>query len=401
MIINFKHLIFLLCFIGLTNINAQSIGNKKGYITDKEYYAEVEYEYIESKIILPVKVDGITYRFILDTGAPNIISSRIAEKIKIKELDSISVNDANGTSKSMKFISIPKFEIGNISFYNTKSLIQPKKENDIFDCFNIDGFIGSNVLNTSVLQIVSKQKKIIITNDVKKLNLNKKNSNKLKLVGSQKSPYIWLKLGNNGENQVLLDTGMEGSYDIALRTDSALVKKNVYQHFSSGYGTSGLGLFGSGNNKEHHRIIINKIKLANTIFKNILGETTTDDNSRIGSDFFEKGTATFDFKKKRFYFDSYSKNPSLSKSIMDLSPKIKDDKMVVGIIWSDSLKSKFSIDDEIVKVNGVMLSSIPFCKFINEPSIFQSENELLLEIKSKNGEITRHTLNRYLPSLEN
>lgn len=393
---NLKWFLLLICLFNLVSIYAQ-LSSKKGYIIEKQYFTEVQYEYIESKIILPVELNGKIYRFIFDTGAPNIISSRLAEKIAVTAIDSLNVSDANDKSNIMKLVTIPRLKIGDLIFYNTKSLVHKIKPNDIFECFNVDGFIGSNILHNSVVQIVSNKQKLIITNDIKKLELKLRTGSKLKLIGSQKSPYVWLNIKGNGKNQVLLDTGMEGSYDISLRVHSIFMKKNVYKPFVKGYGNSGIGIFGTGENNNQFRVLLNEVKLGNTVFKNVLGETTNGNNSRIGSDFFEKGIATFDFKKKRFYFSPYTTKPNLSKSIIDISPTIKDTKIVVGIIWKDNLLTKINTGDEIIKVNGTLLSSIPFCKFIAESSIFESDKELLIEVKSHDGKIKEHIFERYVP----
>jgi hypothetical protein len=54
-------------------------------------------------------------------------------------------------------------------FENSVALSSNDDKNLVFDCFNLDGFIGSNLLN-SILQIDTRNKTLIITNDEKNLN---------------------------------------------------------------------------------------------------------------------------------------------------------------------------------------------------------------------------------------
>lgn len=216
-------ILWILGFLLLSSIvKGQSLSSKKPYIQDNNYDQEIPFEYVKGKIILPVTLGGEVYRFILDTGAPTILSNRVAEKLGITLLDSIKVSDANETKQQMGLVTIPKLSLSDLHFHNSTALVYTIKTNDIFSCFQIDGFIGSNLLHHSVLQINHKEKKIRITDAIDKLAVNKKSKTKLKLFGSQKSPYIWITLGEKIRNQVLLDTGMEGSYDISLDRKSVV-----------------------------------------------------------------------------------------------------------------------------------------------------------------------------------
>lgn len=381
-------ILWILGFLLLSSIvKGQSLSSKKPYIQDNNYDQEIPFEYVKGKIILPVTLGGEVYRFILDTGAPTILSNRVAEKLGITLLDSIKVSDANETKQQMGLVTIPKLSLSDLHFHNSTALVYTIKTNDIFSCFQIDGFIGSNLLHHSVLQINHKEKKIRITDAIDKLAVNKKSKTKLKLFGSQKSPYIWITLGEKIRNQVLLDTGMEGSYDISLKAHDTFSKKEFYTPISEGSGAAGIGLFGTGEITTHYRAVVPTIELGNTIFINALGETTTDTNSRIGSSFFEQGTSTFDFIKKRFYFDAYVSIPDLSEKVLGFSPTLKDNKLIVGIVWKDELREKMQSGDEILSINGRMTKDIPICELIAKTSIFKISDSLLLTIKNTEGKV--------------
>ncbi len=392
-----KSVLVILGFLLLSlNVVGQSLSSKKPYIKQKSYYQEIPFEYVRGKIIVPVTLEGEVYRFILDTGAPNILSTHLAKRLGVILSDSIKVSDANETKQQMALVKVPKFSLSSLDFYNSTALVHTIEIDDIFNCFQIDGFIGSNVLNHSVIQIDHKRRKIIITNAINKVTVNKKSKTKLQLFGSQKSPYVWITLGDGSKNQVLLDTGMEGSYDISLKAHNTFSEKDFYKPIGKGNGAAGIGLFGTGKNTTHYRTLIHKIKLSTTIFKNILAETTTDTNSRIGSSFFEQGISTFDFKKKKFYFESYTASPDISEKLLGFSPTLKDTKLIVGIVWQDELRQKIQTGDEILSINGKILKDIPICELMTTTSIFRDSDSLILTVKNSKGEINQVTANRTL-----
>ena len=56
---------------------AQNVDFDKGTILQKKYYEVIQYESVYDKIIIPVTINGKNYRFLLDTGAPNLISNEV------------------------------------------------------------------------------------------------------------------------------------------------------------------------------------------------------------------------------------------------------------------------------------------------------------------------------------
>ncbi len=398
-LMNINRILFTFWSIGLlllfsSSVTAQSLSSKKPYVKEKSYYQEIPFEYVRGKIIIPVTVQGEVYRFILDTGAPNILSKSLAKKAGIIALDSLAVSDANETKKQMALVKVPKLSLGNLNFLSTTAIVHEVEIDDIFSCFEIDGFIGSNMLHHSVVQINNKEKTLLISDDIKKLNVNKKNKTKLQLFGDQKSPYTWIKLKGIGKNKVLLDTGMEGTYDISLKAHRLFAKKDFYTPLAKGTGSSTIGLFGTGKSSIQYRVMIKDIELSGTVFKNTLAETTNDTNSRIGASFFEQGTATFDFKEKKFYFNPYISYPDLSEKLLGFSPTLKDKKIIVGIVWDDALRTQMSPGDEIISVNGQALSAIPTCTLLTKTSIFKSRDSLVLEIKNDKKELVKVNMNR-------
>src|SRR5690606_9912162 len=123
------------------------------------------------------------------------------------------------------------------------------------------GFIGSNLFVNTVVKISLTEKKLYITNAVKKLKPSSKGI-KLKLIGRQFSPYITVHIkGNNNKKvteDVLIDTGMEGLYDISNRAFNVFSEANIFSKIMPSEGTGGVGMFGSAEKGVQYQITIPK-----------------------------------------------------------------------------------------------------------------------------------------------
>jgi hypothetical protein len=67
---------YFILFFTIT-VNAQKYSFKTGSPSPRNYYTEINYEDVNGKIIIPVCIEGETYRFLFDTGAPNLISKAL------------------------------------------------------------------------------------------------------------------------------------------------------------------------------------------------------------------------------------------------------------------------------------------------------------------------------------
>lgn len=382
--------IYVLLLIAFSNFCfAQNISVNKGNTQEQNYYSEIQFEYVNGKIIISVIINEITYRFLLDTGASNLITKKLASILNPKSLQEIKVEDANDNKSSMNVVELPNLTIGDIVFENSVALSSNDENNLVFDCFNLDGFIGSNLLRNSIVQIDIKNKNLIITNDATKLKLNKKKSLTLSLIGIQSSPYIWIKLKGekSGKEQVLLDTGMKGFYGVSSRNYSLFKDEKIFKLLVYGTGTESIGIFGNSKNTTQKSLVLPKMEITNSNFLNISTITTNDDNSKIGIELFEKGTATIDFLNKKFYYEQFENNIDLTEKFSKFSATILNNKFSIGIVWDEKLKDIIYTGDEIIEINDKNYENYLLCDLINKKSIFTDIEIIKLKIKNKNGEV--------------
>lgn len=388
-----KHKLVLILLL-INSLIFGQINFNQGSINLKEYYEVIPYQTEIGKIILPVTINDKTYRFLLDTGAPNLFSPELLKELNITEGDSINVNDANNQDQKMKFAVVPQVKIGTLIFENQAGLIYNFEEHNLLSCYKIDGFIGSNLLRNSIIKINGANKTIIITNKIKSLNIEKKPV-KMKLVGNQKSPYVELKFeGKNNEkasDMVLVDTGMDGLYDMSKRAYTIFEKSKIFEALYSATGIGDSGLFGAGNSNEQKLLEIENANLNQQIINNIMVSTTSDDNSRIGLDILKYGDVTLDFLNKKFYFES-TKIIDVKEKTPKFYTSVQNDKVVIGIVWDEKFKTLMNTGDEVISVDQIDITNISLCDFLRLKKEWKNKDSYILKIKNKEGQISEITI---------
>ncbi len=384
-----KKIITAFCFLLIFNAFAQNLDHGK---VKADYYTQIPFKWIKGKIIIPVEINNKTYSFLLDTGAPNIISKKIAKSIQAKHLKTISVKDATGKKDSMNVVEIPLLKLGGISFENTASLEQNITKNLIFECFEIDGFIGSNMLRNSIVQFDLKRKLIILTDSKKKLNLSKKNASKLQLIRTQKSPIFWIKFKQDRKVKLplLFDSGSSSFIDISNRNYHELKKQNVFKNtnIKTANGSKTISLFGSGYKKELFQFIIPKGKINKFTFKNALVSSDGGSTSKIGTKLLEYGIVTIDFIHKKFYFNPYKKEVDLHEKTFGFNLTAKDNQLIIGTVWDDNLKPKMTHGNKVLSINGINYTNKDICELMLGKYILEQENKLQITFIDKDNKKT-------------
>ncbi len=378
-----KKILALLVFISL-EIYAQNLNI--GQTKSKNYYSEIDFEWVSNKIIVPVEIQGKTYRFMLDTGAPNMISKEIYNLIKPKVLDSIPIKDSNNIKRKMSIVSVKNIVFGDVSFENVATLIYDFKKNSVINCFQLDGIIGSNMLRNSIIQINLETKKVILTDNKKRLDLKRHNSQKMELLGIQSNPYVWVKLKGitTGKEQVLIDTGASSLYHLSKENFEMFEKGNVLKSISEAEGFSSVGIFGKPKIKKHNRVWLSKLKINKLKIENYLVQTSNDDNSKIGAKLLYYGIITLDYKNKRFYFKPKNRKIDLKTEHYGFSKGVEGNKLIIGFVWDKDLKNKLHYGDEILEING---KKVDLCNYTLNKEILNNGTSLKMKIKSTKGQV--------------
>ena len=381
-------LLLLMIFIA----PAQSFKYDKGYIDQKSFYEVIPFEVVHEKIVVPVEINGKTYRFLVDTGAPNVISKEVYEVIKPKFLQSVVVGDANNKSGVLDLVVLEKIKLGTLEFNSTIAFVKDLKNTSVLNCFEFDGFVGSNLFKNAVVHFDWEGKKIILTDKAEKLGLQVK-SQRLKLVGAQKAPYVEVTFSREKKQKaseiLLIDTGMDGFYDISMRAFQLFNQAGgIFEVIQNDTGNNSIGIFGAGDKALHSKVRVHGMTFGETTFENVIAVTTNDDNSRIGLDVLKHGKLTLDFKYKKWYFEG-KESVKWDKPISKLELSVLDEKLVVGFVWDEMLKNRFAFGDPVLQLNDINIEELSMCDILD---IRKNQKTTHIVVKAQDGSIERINL---------
>ncbi|WP_353086363.1 retropepsin-like aspartic protease [Flavobacterium sp.] len=383
-----KWIVISWMFLGIGQIWAQDFKLDAGKISQKEFLEEVDFELEHGKIVIPVSLAGQTYRFLLDTGAPNIVSKRVANILNPASKRDVNVVDANNKTQNMEMVPLPEMRLGSLQFENGVAIVVDLDNHPVLKCYRLHGFVGSNFFKNAVLHVDYAAKKIKISHTIKSFSPQTKGF-PMQLVGQQLAPYVALEHQSEGCNEgsefALLDTGMDGFYDLSNRVYADFKKGEVVKTLSESKGVVSLGLFEKLEPSPHRLVQIQKMKINGITFANIITETTDDDNSRIGLDAFKLGKVTLDFHKKKWYYEAPTQN-DLSQKNPQFTPTLIDQRLVVGIVWDETLKSKIQFGNPIVRIDQHSLEKLSVCDIVGLKERIASQSALEIEIINNTGE---------------
>jgi len=393
--------LFLFILIYSISFSQKKVNLNQGKIKQNKYIESVTYQKIKNKIIVDVSINNKPYKFLFDTGASFAISKKLYEELDLPIIETINIEDATSKTNKMTVTTLPELKLGNLTFLNSTGIVFDESTSEILNCFGIDGFIGSNMLKESVVQFDDLNKKIIITNHIRNLKLNKELPYQtLELTKNQSNPYIIVTLTKNGKeahDRVLFDSGADNFYQMSTKAFNWFkTNADVVNVIAESKGSFTWGVHGMAADDQQFVLQIPQLKLNNNPFDTIYVTTKGGIESLMGAEVLKYGKTTLDYSKKRFYFEPYTdvSKDELSEKIWAIAPTLQNNKMVVGVIWDKTLEGQVKLGDEILNFNGINYQSLDFCDIVTSDNKF-TNNTAEIELKDvKTGAIKKIIIKR-------
>ena len=273
---------------------------KEGKTDQENFKITFPFEIKKGWIIVPVEIKNKNYNFILDTGTPTLVSKELAESLKMKVIDSVNAADVYNKSQINKYTRVENIGIGKVDFIGTVALINDFNATPIWSSLNVDGFIGSNVMQHAIWDIDFIQKQITITDNESKLNLpNEIIENKL-FIGVAGIPSIACKM--NGEKiwNFPVDLGYNGDIVIPFSEFEKQTENGKISNFKKSDTQGVIGVYGKQNTtRESYTGIINEIEFGNSTLKNKKVYSEEYLGKRFGLDFFRNYRVILNWNSKK------------------------------------------------------------------------------------------------------
>jgi predicted aspartyl protease len=326
---------------------------KMGSVSERNFYVELPFEIRYGLIIVKVKIHGKVYDFLLDTGAPNVLSTQVAKQLGIKAAGNGKAGDSQGQRATLQFAVLDSIGIGDLQFLNTGVAIADLQQSKEIACFKLDGLLGANLMRKAVWQFDYQRKIITITNKRDSLFIPK-NAIWLNFHPNRVyTPLLDVQLNGITDANVEVDLGSNGDFCSSMKTYNALNEKGLPQQtYSYGYGAS--GLFGRGNQDtiryaQIATIGIDSLQLTNQMVYFIKSGVKT-----IGNNFFKNYTLIIDWSDNKLIMIPETPYNNLNQKEFKFSVVLKDNQVFIGSVYAVPNKATDGpqLGDRVLEIDG-------------------------------------------------
>lgn len=352
----------ILCFLAIPILSygQAKVNFNEGSIAQSRFCDTIPFEFIKDKMIVKVKINHKTKRFIVDTGNTLAISDELQTEMNNEVLDSVFQMDAVGSRKKRITVKVGAFELGNLTFKNIPAVVMNVKETGFLTCFNYDGFIGSNALRNCIVHFDLKHQYLILTNDITNLNVKNAYAASIRL-DKQSGPHIEVKIGNKMEFDALFDSGSDEFMAISNDTYSKIKKKNLAQLLNEGFGAATIAMHGSESEKSKQRVSIHSVNFGQYSIQNFISIISTGYvENALGIGLAKYGTITIDYLHNLFYFSPTQPIQAFENgTTLGFIPYPEKTYFKVGIVWTNTQAQQAGLKSgyRILKINDLDLTT--------------------------------------------
>jgi hypothetical protein len=343
-------LLFLIAF----GLSIQMHAQYREYIISRslesqQYDIRLPFSWENGKLVVHVEIEGDSLRFIFDTGALCVMKASLAEKYDLKEFRQGSLTDANNAKKKSSLVHIPQMKVDGVDIDTIPAVIL-SDDNFLFNCLEVDGILGSNVLIGSEVDINYERKEISI-----KPSSGDTLGGRM-TVSSQNTPYFELDFGGK-KAWFLFDSGANAFGDISPKT-----RRKLKRQLNKVYEAEGISGFSAlGHDKPEKIDYYHSASLQAGPGASFTGVFAVDHENRLGTKMLEQGNVKLDFKTKSWAFTPNGQDTS-SLAFPNIIPLRIDGALIVG--KKSASLDKVSVGDRIVKIAGIKLEEYTNCKLI-------------------------------------
>ncbi len=374
----------LILFLGLALILGACRSSASLFSMGKVQYSPNSKEVCELPIridrnlfFVDVEIEGETYNFLFDSGAPMVISQELAEKYQCKVLRTSNIRDSQNQVRKQDYVLLPDLQIGDRVFSGLAGLSSDLKASAILNCLNLDGIIGANAMAMQYWDFS-------VADSIMRISKTKAHWPEGKkyvfhfAMKSTRTPLIKLKVNNTDVSGITFDTGSSGILSFNKKMSSSFKAEEA--HFSA-YGYLSGGLFGSALDTAHEFMMT--FNFPDTNLRIPIEQEMNKKGKLLGMGFLRDYHVFFDYPQKEILL--LPKSAGARRPSFPFAPIYEKEQIIIGMVntlMPDSL-SHLQVGDTISAVNGRALSNSPavadYCSIIQD----MRGSEVEITIKGK------------------
>lgn len=374
----------------LTSCQRQLIGLfKKGDYIQKKELVEIPFTCENDLLIVPVEISGKTYRFLFDTGAPNVVSKELNEQLQFKHRRKVRTIDSQGNASVLDYVKINKLQLNDAEFVNNTAAVADLRQADAIACLNLDGIIGANLMREAVYwQIDFETKKIRLAENINKLAIPEGSYTIPFSSGFTGTPIISLKIGDVDVKKITFDTGSAGFLSIDNQHLKEVEKDKHIIAERNSFGINSVGLFGASQKDTVRHLLVESLSMGTLTVNEVQLDGKNVKSSLLGISFLKNFLVTIDWKDNVIYLSPRGEFRNTFAESFGISLIKEGDKMVVSMLTDGSIAQQMgiAIGDVVLRVNDIDVAHTTleeYCQIIQLARM--KETEVLQLVLDKDG----------------
>lgn len=358
-----KHFISLvgLFILGACGVNHFQVGSP----VRNEFQDTLAVDHWMNLLIVPVEIDGQTYRFLFDTGAPNVISEELQSVLKLDTVTDINVRDSQEQRQRLSVVKIPLLTLGKTEFKDYSAIVGDLRGVPEIQCMNIDGILGANVMKDA-FWIVDGSRNQIVFGSEKNWDIHDSSSITLPFrPKASGTPAVDIEINGKTVSNTTFDTGSNSflSVPASIFPDmDSLPNLQIHGHLGS-------GLFGSVHDTDHY--IPGVLSLSGMIVDSgIVRVKSNEGKGILGMEYLGQHRMYLDWKERNIVLERTQPSDPMRFYSFGMGLRWEDGKLLVANILQGSLADQYGVKvgDWILRFNNMDVSSTSqeeYCQWIS------------------------------------
>lgn len=364
---------------------------KKGSVEQTSFKTEIPFEMRLGLIIVPVTINGKTYDFLVDTGAPNLCSEEVAAELNLKPVVSQKAGDSQGVKEKLDFVVMPDMYLNGICFKETGAAIAHINKSEVLACLNADGIIGANLMKEAVWEIDYERQVITISEKRSSFSIPDSVIHVPFSPALSFTPSVNITYNGVEDKNVTFDTGSNGYFASSKTVYKSIKDKTPTIKEARSFGSSGSGLYGAAVSDTNITARIDSTRLGDLTLKNNV--VTFEKGSRtLGTKFLKNYRVIIDWSVNEILLIPVKPFNHSNNESFGFSPFISENKLIVSDVFINSPASKNGIQlgTQILEANGVdyrNLTSDQWCSIIQNGLVSEEQKTLKMLVLIDNQEV--------------
>ncbi|MBL1222431.1 aspartyl protease family protein [Chryseobacterium sp. L7] len=344
-----KKILYTLLILSATSLSAQGKKFFKGGEVQLQNPVEkINMRFANDLPFVQVSINGKSYNFLFDTGAPTVISTAVYTELGLEKKHRSTVKDSQKNKHDQIFTVLPEMIVDKAVFKDVGVVVMDFSVSEL-SCFKIDGILGANQMAKLFWKVNYSENSLEASTDLTQFNPDDYDIVIPFSPRAQKTPVVETILQGK-KVDVTFDTGFSGRLKI---TDNVYDAEKALKSIEV-YGTSSVGAYGAGKPAPGHIFRTETLSLGNKSFLNEI--VATGNASLIGNDFFKNFIFLLDWSGNKIYMKQIRNEPAKLESF-GFGYRFIEEKPTVAFVFQEE-NFPLKVGDSIISINNVNLDNL-------------------------------------------